>query len=180
MKKTIKRNIPAVFGVALFLLTFAFLIEAYSFSERAVAVSLSSSIHHEAWMWLSAIALFAIAVLFIRLAILRKRKVKEGMTKHRRNLEEIAFSRIRNMKDERNNSFKEEQLVGLEEMIATVTHEIRNPLSTVRTSIFSIDEAIKDNDHERFERALEMAERNIVRCDEVINELLFFTKKNPH
>jgi signal transduction histidine kinase len=61
-------------------------------------------------------------------------------------------------------------------LTATVAHEIRNPLGTVRTCIFTIGDAIEREDLSRVERALQLAERNIVRCDSIISELLDYTR----
>jgi signal transduction histidine kinase len=64
----------------------------------------------------------------------------------------------------------------LGELIATVSHEIRNPLGTVRNAIFSIGEAIGKNEMDRVNHSVELAERNIRRCNRIINELLDFTR----
>ena len=69
-----------------------------------------------------------------------------------------------------------ERLVALGQLTATVAHEIRNPLGTVRASIFSLNEAYQKNNRERIERSLILAERNIVRCDAIITELLDYTR----
>jgi signal transduction histidine kinase len=71
---------------------------------------------------------------------------------------------------------RQERLSALGQLTATVAHEIRNPLGTVRTAVFSIGDAIKRDEMSRVERALQLAERNIVRCDDIITELLDFTR----
>jgi signal transduction histidine kinase len=72
---------------------------------------------------------------------------------------------------------QQERLAALGKVIATIAHEIRNPLGTVNTSIFSIGVAVKKKDSERIQRALLLAERNIKRCDNIITELLDYTRK---
>lgn len=71
---------------------------------------------------------------------------------------------------------RQERLSALGQLTATVAHEIRNPLGTVRTCVFAIGDAIEQKQLERVERALQLAERNIVRCDTIISELLDFTR----
>jgi two-component system NtrC family sensor kinase len=71
---------------------------------------------------------------------------------------------------------RQERLSTLGELTATVAHEIRNPLGTVRTSVFAIGDAIKRDEMHRVERALQLAERNIVRCDKIISQLLDYTR----
>ena len=69
-----------------------------------------------------------------------------------------------------------ERMAALGQLTATVAHEIRNPLGTVRSSIFSIEDAYQKDNKDRVKRALSLAERNIVRCDNIITELLDFTR----
>ncbi|MBF0550080.1 MAG: HAMP domain-containing histidine kinase [Deltaproteobacteria bacterium] len=71
---------------------------------------------------------------------------------------------------------KSERLAALGQLTATVSHEIRNPLGTVRNSLFTIDEVIRGQGLLRAERALDRAERSIVRCDRIIEELLDYTR----
>lgn len=70
----------------------------------------------------------------------------------------------------------QERMATLGQVIATVAHEIRNPLGTIRTSIFSLKEALVRKESDRMDRAMELAERNIVRCDLIITELLDYTR----
>jgi signal transduction histidine kinase len=71
---------------------------------------------------------------------------------------------------------RKERLAVLGQLTATVNHEIRNPLGTIRNAVFSIGEAVKHNEMERVGRSLKLAERNIKRCDRIINELMDFTR----
>ncbi len=70
---------------------------------------------------------------------------------------------------------RNERLATLGQVIATVSHEIRNPLGTIRTSLYSIRKRLAAVE-EPVERALDRAERSIVRCDTIIEELLDFTR----
>ncbi len=62
-------------------------------------------------------------------------------------------------------------------LTATIAHDIRNPLGTINTSIFSIKTAIKKNQPERIERAIKLAERNIVKCDNILAEFIDITRE---
>ncbi|MBN1813865.1 MAG: HAMP domain-containing histidine kinase, partial [Anaerolineae bacterium] len=46
----------------------------------------------------------------------------------------------------------------------------------VRTAVFSIGDAIERDEMSRIERAIQLAERNIKRCDTIISELLDYTR----
>jgi signal transduction histidine kinase len=69
-----------------------------------------------------------------------------------------------------------EKLEILERLAATIAHDVRNPLGTVNTSIFAIRTALERNQRERIEKALNMAERNIKRCDSILAEFLNMTQ----
>ncbi|MFC1975997.1 substrate-binding domain-containing protein [Chloroflexota bacterium] len=71
---------------------------------------------------------------------------------------------------------RRERLSALGQLTATVAHEIRNPLGTVRNSVYSISAAIERGQFNRVEPALQRAERNITRCDNIITELLDYTR----
>jgi signal transduction histidine kinase len=70
---------------------------------------------------------------------------------------------------------RNERLAALGKLTATVSHELRNPLGTIRTSIHTIAEKIRARDL-GLEPALERVERNIGRCDTIIGELLDYAR----
>lgn len=70
---------------------------------------------------------------------------------------------------------KQERLAALGELTATVSHELRNPMGTIRNSFFVIDELTRDKAL-GVDRALDRAERNIGRCDRIIGDLLDYTR----
>jgi signal transduction histidine kinase len=71
---------------------------------------------------------------------------------------------------------RQERLATLGKLTATVAHEIRNPLGTVQNSVYSIRAAIERGQLNRVEPALQRSERNITRCDNIITELLDYTR----
>jgi len=74
---------------------------------------------------------------------------------------------------------RKERLAVLGKLIATVSHELRNPLGTIRSSIFSLGEKLR-NRGLGVERILDRADRNVLRCDRIIEELLDYTRtRNP-
>ncbi|HYW84407.1 MAG TPA: ATP-binding protein, partial [Spirochaetia bacterium] len=71
---------------------------------------------------------------------------------------------------------RRERLSTLGQTVATVSHEMRNPLGSVRNALFSLREALAAGDRARSERAIELAERNVRRCDAIIMELLDYSR----
>ncbi len=109
--------------------------------------------------------------------VTEKRQAEEELRKHHDHLEEMVEARTKELKAAQSELVRKERLAALGQLTATVAHEIRNPLGTVQTSVFSIGDAIERKEMERVGRALNLAERNIRRCDGIITELLDFTRQ---
>jgi signal transduction histidine kinase len=106
-----------------------------------------------------------------------KSRVNIELMRYRERLSEQVEERTRELKDAQVELVRRERLAVLGQLTATVAHEIRNPLGTVRASIFSLEKALENNNLDRVGQAIQLAERNIVRCDDIINDLLDFTRR---
>ncbi len=101
----------------------------------------------------------------------------EELANYRSHLEILVAERTQALRKAQEELVQRERLAALGKLTATVAHEIRNPLGTVRSAVFSMGEALDRKDPERLERARTLAERNIQRCDAIIEELLDLTRK---
>ena len=73
---------------------------------------------------------------------------------------------------------RQERLATLGQLTATVSHELRNPLGTMRNSVALLrrlarDERVAPND------LLDIIDKTVSRCDHIISELLDFTRTHP-
>lgn len=96
------------------------------------------------------------------------KKLKEG-------LEQMVDERTTELREAQESLVRQERLAVLGQMSAVVSHELRNPLGTIRTSMITI----ADNTEGRgldVEGAIERIVRNIKRCDGIIVELLDYTR----
>jgi len=70
---------------------------------------------------------------------------------------------------------RSERLATLGQLTATVSHELRNPLGSMRTSMYVIERGNESQD-ERLLQSIARVNRNITRCDQIIDELLDYTR----
>ncbi len=99
----------------------------------------------------------------------------QTLEQYRSNLEELVNERTRELETAQRELVSKEKLAVMGTLSAMVSHEIRNPLGTIRNTIFNIKQLINKNNY-AVEPELERIERNVVRCDHIIEELLDFTR----
>jgi PAS domain S-box-containing protein len=100
----------------------------------------------------------------------RKRAELE-LVKHQDQLELLVEDRTLKLKEAQAELIQGERLATLGSLTATVSHELRNPLGTIRTALFSIEDSLERNDSSLVARTLELADRSISRCVTIIEEL---------
>jgi PAS domain S-box-containing protein len=105
-----------------------------------------------------------------------RRQAEEEVERSRDQLEVLVTERTAELESTQAELIRTERLAVLGQLTATVGHEIRNPLGTIKNAVFSIEDAINRGEPNRAERALILAKRNITRCDAIISELLDFTR----
>jgi signal transduction histidine kinase len=96
----------------------------------------------------------------------------------RAQLEELVQVRSLQVDELRKRLVREERMAALGKITATVSHELRNPLATIRGSLFLIGEALHDAPP-RARKALARAERNLERTNGIIDELLDYARVRP-
>ena len=70
---------------------------------------------------------------------------------------------------------RKERLSALGQLTATMAHELRNPLSAIRNTLFAVKETAASKGID-LERPLTRVERSVARCDRIINDLLDYTR----
>ena len=71
---------------------------------------------------------------------------------------------------------REERLLTLGKVAGMVSHELRNPLGTIRTSVFSLRSKLSGQPAE-VEKVLARIDRNILRSDAIVSGLLDFVRQ---
>lgn len=106
---------------------------------------------------------------------LMREKSDVELDNYRKHLEKMVEERTARLEDAQKKLVISEKMATLGKLTATVSHELRNPLGTIRASVFSVRRRLKEPD-EKLVNALDRAERNIKRCDLIIDELLNYSR----
>lgn len=109
--------------------------------------------------------------------ITEQKNAEEELERHRKHLEELVRERTRELQAAQDELLRRERMAALGQLTATVSHELRNPLGTIRGSIHLLAEALRGKET-AFDRVLDRAERSILRCDHIIDELLSYTRSH--
>jgi len=103
-------------------------------------------------------------------------KAQNELAQHHNQLEILVEEKTRKLKNAQDELLQRERLTTLGQLTATVSHELRNPLGTIQTALFVIKDSLKSNDPENMEKSIKLAERNIDRCVNIIDELNSYTR----
>ena len=82
---------------------------------------------------------------------------------------------MRKLKDAQDEVLRRGRMAQLGQLTATVAHEIRNPLGTVRTAAFLMERKLKDKGM-GVETQLQRIANGVTRCDTIISQLLDFSR----
>jgi len=100
-----------------------------------------------------------------------RKQATEALVKYRDKLQILVDEQTCKLKEAHAELLQKERLATLGQLTATVSHELRNPLGTIQSALFSIADSIEQNEPHRSRRSLELAERSIDRCVSIIEDL---------
>jgi PAS domain S-box-containing protein len=83
---------------------------------------------------------------------------------------------MRKLKEAQDENLRRGRMAQLGQLIATVAHEIRNPLGAVRTAAFLLERKLKDKGL-NVEQQLGRIANGVTRCDNIISQLLDFSRE---
>jgi PAS domain S-box-containing protein len=110
--------------------------------------------------------------------ITERKRTEAELATYREQLEELVAERTRELEEAQAELLHKERLSALGQVMAVVSHEMRNPLNNIRVALFSIGEAVGQNEVDRIERMLPLAERNVLRCERIVRELLDYARNH--
>jgi signal transduction histidine kinase len=156
-------------------------VRAMAGFPAAVAVSRDAGAVLAEWnhqiLWLGGFALFAAAAIGVMVYLIARQFKTHAdlaaMRTDRIEAEKIESERARLAAE--TELLKSERLSVLGQLTATVAHELRNPLSAIRNTLFTVKE-LAANSGVKLDRPIARMERSIERCDRIISDLLEYTR----
>lgn len=103
---------------------------------------------------------------------------KANLEKLNEDLEKKVIARTRALKEAQEELLRKERLATLGQLAGSVAHELRNPLSVMRNSLYCINQRISNED-QKIRRHLELIDRQISCADKIIEDLLDYSKIKP-
>ncbi len=110
--------------------------------------------------------------------VTEKRRIEDELENHRNHLEILVGERTAALEKAQEELVQQEKLATLGQVMATISHELRNPLGTIRGSIYTVEQKVGREDPD-LNRPLDRINRNIRRCDQIVDELLDFVRETP-
>ncbi len=107
--------------------------------------------------------------------ISERKRTESELSDYRNHLETLVKERTQALEMAQAELLKRERMEALGQLIATVSHELRNPLGTIRASLYVITERTRNKEIDVL-RPIERADRSIERCVRIIDELLDYTR----
>ncbi len=93
-------------------------------------------------------------------------------------LEQRVERRTAELQEAQEQLLRNERLATLGQLTATVSHELRNPLGALRTAVATIKK-LADDEPSLMKSSAEIADRSVTRCDNIISDLLDYTRLRP-
>jgi PAS domain S-box-containing protein len=97
------------------------------------------------------------------------------LAKYREQLEDLVQDRTRELELAQEQLLKQERLSVLGQLTATVSHELRNPLSVLRSSSFYLQRKYQGKE-EKFKKHINRIEDQVGICDSIVADLLEYTR----
>ena len=114
-------------------------------------------------------------LLSVALDVSELKNAERELARHRDHLAELVDERTAELRIAQSELVRNERLAAIGKLTATISHELRNPLGTIRSSFFTIRSRLTDAD-ETLAPALERIDRSITRCVDFIEDMLNYTR----
>ena len=108
-----------------------------------------------------------------------KKRAEDELEKYRNHLEELVHERTKELQDVQTELLRKERMALLGQLVATVSHEICNPLGVIRNAAFLLGRKLDDDDEQQ--DYVKIIEREVDAANRIISNLSETTRaKSPN
>jgi len=114
--------------------------------------------------------------------ITERKNMEEKLKRYTDHLEVLVEERTRELKESQDRLIKSERLAAIGELATMVAHDLRNPLTSIRTAGYYVKNTCPYHAKPECKTAIEMLdiiEKETLFADNIINDLLDFAAKRP-
>lgn len=104
-------------------------------------------------------------------------RAEQRLARHQEHLEEMVLARTAELEAAQKELVQRERLSVLGRLTATVSHELRNPLGVIRSSVFYLARRLGRED-EKITKHLDRIEQQVTLSDAIVGDLLEYTRKS--
>ena len=104
-----------------------------------------------------------------------KQQAQQALREYSEKLEEMVEQRTKELRDAQEKLVRREKLAALGQFGASVGHELRNPLSVIKNSMYYLKMKL-GNANDKVLRHIGIVEREIARSNKIISDLLGFAR----
>ncbi len=107
-----------------------------------------------------------------------RKKADKKIKQYSENLEKMVADRTEELEKMQNKLLLQEKLAAIGKLSGSVAHDIRNPLNAIKGSIYFLNQISNDGTDDRIKRHIAIMDREILRANDIITDLLDFSKEN--
>lgn len=115
----------------------------------------------------------------VMLDITARKQAEQELERYRRELEELAEDRTRELKRTQVELLKRERLATLGQIAGSIAHELRNPLGAIRNATYFLNMVLTRELKDKSGRHLQIINEEIERSDKIITSLLDYARGRP-
>jgi PAS domain S-box-containing protein len=107
--------------------------------------------------------------------VTERKQIEDELSRYRKSLEQMVAERTDELKNAQRELVKKEKMAVLGQITATVSHELRNPMSVIRSSNFFLHRKINCSD-DKIIKHFNRIDEQVSLCDAIVADLLEYTE----